>query len=127
MKIKSQSGIEFLIITAAVFFFFILILVSIQGEIKDKNIDKERIYLREIGIDIKEEIDIASSTSDGYSRKFSVPLSVIGVDYSFNITGNFIYLMTDKNKLAIRIINFSGFIQKGDNVIRKQNGSIFIN
>jgi tRNA(Met) C34 N-acetyltransferase TmcA len=124
---KAQSSIEFVVIIAAVLFFFLAFLSVIERNTEKKNFEQEQIAAREIVLGIKNEINLASEASDGYSRYFKVDNNLLGKEYEITISDNMIYIKSNKIGMAYRVVNFSGQIQKGENFIKKQNGTIYLN
>jgi len=124
---KSQSAIEFIVVFGALLFFFVAFFVVINKNISEKNIEKERMIMQDTALDIQEEIAIASESSNGYSRNFNTPKNVLGKEYNANITGTFIYLSMGKFGIAYKIQNITGELIKGENLIRKENGKVYLN
>jgi hypothetical protein len=123
----SQSAAEFAIIFGFVLFFFVTFFTIIQGNISEKNQEKEKILLQNIALNAQEEISIASEASDGYSRTFKIPENILGKNYKINITETFLFASLDNFHLTYKIPEVIGNISKGDNLIRKQNGSVYLN
>jgi hypothetical protein len=129
MPKKAQSGIEFLILIGAVFFFFVTLLMAFQLKIGDKNAEQRTNDVRDLAVSIRNEIDLASGTSDGYYREFSIPNSLSGIDYDVSINDSFIYLRTNdsKNAIAFSVQNVTGQPKKGTNIIQKKDGIVYLN
>jgi hypothetical protein len=126
---RSQSSIEFIILLAFLIFFFILFFLAIQGNVADSLRTSKTSQLKEIALTIQDEINLASKTSDGYSRRFEVQNKVGNEDYSITITGNMVYLKTSDNRdsIALPIQSITGNVVMGENIIRKENGKIYLN
>ncbi len=126
---KSQSALEFIILVAVVLFLFISFTFAFQQNIRLKADEKRRLEVQEIAIQIKKEIELAAFSSDGYERSFKVPERIINIDYAVSITDGFVYVKTndDKHALALPVPNVTGQIQKGTNIIRKDNGIVYLN
>ena len=124
LKKRAQGTIEFILIFGAILFFFIAFFSIIQRNISNQNEDKEKILLQSIALDVRDEINMAAESSDGYSRNFTLPENILGKDYEINISDNFVYVSTEKNGFVYRISQVSGSIQKGINRIIKQNGMV---
>ena len=67
--------------------------------------------------------------NDGYTRFFSVPQTVNGVDYTVTILDNRELVVNYLEKEHIKFLppNVTGNITKGNNKISKKNGVVFIN
>ena len=124
---RSQTGFEFLIISGAVFFFFTIFFIAINSNIEDKNREKENLIIRNLALSVQEEINLATKSSDGYSRTFSVPSLILGKNYDIEITDNSVYIKTDRNALSLQIGDVIGDIKRGDNLIKKENGDVKLN
>ena len=129
MKTKAQTTIEFLILIAAVMLFFTAFLIVVNNNIATKSREKINLQLNELALTIKSEIDLATNSLNGYSRSFEIPNYIGNLDYQPNITEGHIYLRTtdEKYSLAIPVNPVTGNIQKGSNLIRKINDTVYLN
>ena len=125
MKTKAQSGMEFMIISATVLLFFTLIFLSIQRNVSEKQKEQEIIVVENLALSVQEEISIALSASEGYSREFIVPEKIFGKDYEIQIVDNStIYV---KSPITLSTGKINGDILKGINIIKKENGKVYLN
>lgn len=124
---KGQGAIEFAIITAAVLFFFVILLYAVQRETQQELKGKEALVVENIALTVKDEIDLATKSSEGYYREFSLPKTVLGSQYSINITDGFVYVKTENSGVAHKVMNVTGAIQKENNTIKKENGTVYLN
>lgn len=126
---KSQGAVEFLILTAVIIFFFTLFFVSLNENMGDKIKQKQNLAIEEIAIYIQDEINLASKSSEGYSRKFKIPDDINGENYEISITSEMIYAKSSdkRNAIALPIPSISGNIVKGENLIKKQGGKVYLN
>lgn len=127
MPKKAQVGIEFLFIVSAALFFFMLIIATIYANIGEKQNEKESTEVEQLALSIKEEIDIAHKTSNGYTRVFYVPNTISGKDYEIKIQNDHIYVLTDRNSASFNVREVTGDIQKRENIIKKENDTIYLN
>ncbi|MEM3074453.1 MAG: hypothetical protein QW727_00725 [Candidatus Pacearchaeota archaeon] len=128
MKNKRGQGIiEFIVIFGAILFFFVLFLGVISGNINEKNKEKENIIVQNIALNVREEIALASKSSNGYSRKFNLPQTIIGKNYEVKIVNNSIYVYTEDTGVLYNIVPVNGEILKGENIIKKENGEVYLN
>ena len=88
---------------------------------------KENLIIKNLALDIQEEIELATKSSDGYSRNFQVPNLILGKSYDVEIIDNNIQIKTERNALSLKIENVIGEITKGNNLIKKQNGKVYLN
>ncbi|MFH1586110.1 MAG: hypothetical protein ABIB79_05065 [archaeon] len=126
---RSQTAVEFVLIFAFVLFFFVIFFAIIQDNVEDKNLDKERIIAQNIALDVQNEISLAAGSSEGYHREFNVPLNILGKEYDINITdADMVYLhIPDRVGVAYSVINVTGDVRRGINVIRKEGGVVYLN
>jgi len=129
MNNKAQSAIEFIILVGAVFFFFIAFLFAIQLNIVDKTRENKNLITQELALTVQDEINLAVESSDGYYREFTIPEKLVNLDYEINITAGTVYVRTVNGEyaLALPVANVTGDVQKGTNVIRRENGVVYLN
>jgi len=126
-KKNAQSAVEFMVILSAILFFFVTFFAIIQMNVEKKNLEKEKIIIQSIALDVQDEINIAAKSSEGYSREFKVPENIFGKNYEINISGNFIYVSLKELGISYKISEINGSIKKGFNLIRKENGTVYLN
>lgn len=125
---KAQGVIEFIIIFSAALFFFIVFFSVIQMNTEEKNLEKARIVSQNIVLGIQDEINLAAQSSNGYQREFEIPQNILGREYEINISGSYIYLtLGEKISVSYKISNITGSLQKGNNLIKKENDSVYLN
>ncbi len=126
---KGQSAIEFIALVGAVSFFFLAFLFVLNMNLADKTWENRNLMTKEVALTVQNEIGAASKSIDGYRREFNIPLYVVDLDYDINITNGFVYIITvdGQHALALLVANTTGNIMKGENVIRKNNGMVFLN
>ncbi|MBS3088689.1 hypothetical protein J4402_02815 [Candidatus Pacearchaeota archaeon] len=129
MKKKSQSAMEFMIIAGAMFLAFISVLLVFQQNLLVKSEEKQRLEVQEIALAVQNEINLAIDSTDGYYRNFTIPEKIINQDYTITVSEGLVYIITDdeKHSIALPIPPVNGTIQKGPNIIRKQNSIIYLN
>jgi uncharacterized protein (UPF0333 family) len=126
---KGQGALEFLILIGIVIFFLTIFFVAINQNMGDNQKEKRNLAIEDIAISVQDEINLASKSSDGYSREFKVPYNIEGKDYNITIVDDLVYVKTldDKEALSLPIMEISGQIIKGNNLIKKENGSVYLN
>ena len=126
-KKNAQGAIEFMIIFSAFLLFFVVLFSVIKMNIEDKNLEKERTIARNIALDVQYELNLASDASEGYYREFEIPNTIFGKDYEINNTNNEVYVSVNSMTITYKIIPLNGYVQKGLNIIQKQNGTVLLN
>ena len=124
-----QSAIEFVILVTAVLFFMIAFFVFIQDRIAATKYESTSVAVREVALTVQDEINLAASAQDGYSRQFTLPATINGFDYIASITDESVYVHTadGKHALALPVGSVSGDVVIGVNSITKVNGEIYLN
>ena len=126
--IKSQASLELLFLIVIAFMMVLVFTIVTVNQQKEINSQKEYILLKDLTLKVQSEIFIAANVEDGYSRTFNIPSNLEGYDYNLNISnGTFIVTETKNNLLIMRIPFVNGRINKGDNIIQKDDGEIKIN
>jgi hypothetical protein len=125
----SQGSMEFIILTGVIIFFLTLFFISVNENISSNTKQKQNLAVEEIAETVKNEINLASKSSDGYSRKFRIPDDINGENYNVSITGKMIYVRTSENKkaIALPVPSLTGQAVKGENIIKKEGGIIYLN
>ena len=127
MNLKSQGGIEFLIITGMALLFFTVFFVAIKSNTEDKNKEREMLTIKNLALSIQDEINLAAEASEGYQREFYVTKLILGKEYEIEIIDNRIYIKTEENAISLKVREVIGEIQKEENIIKKQDGKIYLN
>ncbi|MEM3113482.1 MAG: LamG-like jellyroll fold domain-containing protein [Candidatus Pacearchaeota archaeon] len=127
-EVKGQSIIEFITLIGAMLFFFALIMLSINYQISDKRYEEEEITIRYIALSIQNELALGKQASDGYSRRFYIPEKINGEDYELihDTQSNTISIRTERISTLYEVAQVSGSVFKGNNLIRKNNGIVYV-
>jgi len=124
---KCQGAIEFLVLFAGVMFFIVVFFGVIQKNTADRDFEKKQILLQNAALSVRDEINLASGSSEGYYREFRVPEKILGQDYFMNVTEGNVYASMPKIGFAYRVSNVTGNLTKGMNNITKQGGVVLLN
>lgn len=126
---KGQSAIEFVILIMAVLFLFVGLLYFIHGKIADSKAEAVTVAVNEIALTVQDEINLAHGSANGYSRQFFLPPNLNGFEYTANITEGSIYVRTEdgKNAVALPVLEVTGDILIGNNLVRKSEGIVYLN
>ena len=137
MKIKkAQTAIEFVIMISLLLFFFVSMILIINYNLSDKYREKEEAVVKNIAYTIQDEINIASKTTNGYSREFTLPPNALGKDYEANIDYQDPSLVEVKTKRVsivlplppdINVNETNAINIPGPNLIKKEQGEICLN
>src|SRR3989344_4067374 len=125
---KAQSAIELVILVSVMLFLFASMLAVFQQDLQKKAEEKRSLEIQGLALQIQSEISIAATASNGFQRTFNIPQTIINEDYNISIVANSIYLETEdkKHAISLEIQNVTGEITKGDNIIRKTAGIVYL-
>lgn len=126
---KSQTAIEFLILVGLVLFGFTVFFMIIQGNMSDDINEQRDLAIKELALSVQNEIDLASQSAEGYQRKFRLPATINGMDYTIDIDQNMVYITAGdgNHAMALPVQNTTGTIIIGVNTIKKEDGQVKIN
>jgi hypothetical protein len=126
---RAQSAVEFMIIVGAMMVFMVAFLGALEANRADKIRENRDILLNDVAMSIQDEVNLAYSASDGYARNFNVIGDAYGSSFNASIRDNSVFVRTDDGKHAVAqpIMNVSGDIKIGQNVIEKINGTVYLN
>jgi Na+-transporting methylmalonyl-CoA/oxaloacetate decarboxylase gamma subunit len=126
---KAQSVIEFMVLTMGFFFFFLFLVAIVQKDIGEKTRIMREEEAKSVTFMVQEEINLASVSSDGYTRNFFIPEKIINHEYEIKLVEGFVYLQLSDGKfsMALPVKTTTGDLNKGENTIRKVNGEINVN
>ena len=128
-KKQGQGAIEFLVLFGFVFFISVVFLLAIRENISYKTRESFDLEVKEIALIVQDEISLAVESSDGYYRNFELPSRILGRSYEVNLISDSVYVRTSDNLhfLSLGVLNATGDVQKGNNVIRKADGIVYLN
>jgi hypothetical protein len=127
---KAQSAMEFIVIMAGMMAIFVILISVIQLRIGDKGMERKDVAIYEMASNLQDEINLAAASSDGYSRQFRMPNSILQNNYHIEVIGDLIYINTTDghHSLAIPTYNVTGQpVVTGLNNISKRDGMIYLN
>ncbi len=129
MHRHAQSSLEFVILVAAMVFFFLMILAAVSEQ-HGIRAEKERAFLvKDTAIGVQHELVLASGAQDGYERTFTVPPTLLNHPYNLTLVDDFVYiaLANGRESLALSVPKVNGTLIIGANTIRKIDGRVFVN
>lgn len=110
--------------------FFLGVLYVFYGTLAEKTGEQRHKAAEDIAKNIQTELQLALEASDGYERTFSLPLNVYGENYTARIVENnnvFVSLDNGKYSLLLPTPFVQGDLVRPSNVVKKINGSIYLN
>jgi len=126
---KAQFAIEFIVLLAFMFLIFVGFIAVITTKILEAKENERQGIVEDIATLVKNEIDLAKSVSDGYSRTFNLPTRIEGNVYSVEIIDNreLVVNYVDKEYVSFLTENICGDILIPSNEIDKEKGVTCIN
>lgn len=67
---------------------FLVLFIAFSTRLTDLNKENREQAIYEVLDLVVDEVEVASTVKDGYRRKFTIPNSIFGNNYTINITGN---------------------------------------
>ncbi|MCU0642178.1 MAG: hypothetical protein MUF61_01180 [archaeon] len=128
-SLRGQSAVEFMILVGAVLVFMVAFFGALEANRADKLRESRENFLNDVALSVRDEVNLAYSASDGYEREFIVPNKAFGLEFNITFVGTSVYLRTIDGKYALAqpINNVTGEIKTGSNIIRKNNGLVYLN
>ncbi len=124
---KSQIAIEFIVVIVIVFTITFVFMLSAVDSMQEISLYKEGRAVRDMARSLQEEVVFAATVEDGYFRNFTVPSTLQGIAYNISQSNNSLIVESTKASSIVRIPPVTGVITKGDNIIRKSGGDIYLN
>jgi hypothetical protein len=129
MNRRGQASIEFMVLIGFVLLSFVIFMLIIQESTEDRRENRQNSQIKEIALSVRNEIELASASEDGYVREFSLPENAYGGDYNIRINESIVFVesVDGDHALSMTVRNVTGQIWKYDNEIRKENGEVKLN
>lgn len=122
---KAQVGIEFIILIGILTFISMMVIGAIMFYLKDLRSDEIYYDLKGVGSMIRNEVYMAASVEDGYSRSFFLRDDI---NYSITELNKSILISAGNNShVSFVEVDWTGNFQRGWNNISKQEGVIYVN
>jgi hypothetical protein len=117
---------EFIVLVILLFAMFMVYTVNTRSKIDEIREKKEYVLLRDVTKMVQREILTAVKVENGYYRQFDLPQDLNGINYSIYITNTTIIATTELHEEYLAVPYVNGSLEKGTNIITKQNGIITI-
>lgn len=129
MPSKSQFSIEFAVLIAFMFLIFVVFIAVITSKVAESEENKRLRIAEDMATVVKNEIELAKSASNGYSRNFDLPARIEGDSYSIEVIGNreLVVDYIDKEHVSFLQEKICGDIFITNNKIDKENGVVCVN
>lgn len=134
MKItyKGQIAIEFLMYIGIAFFVIIVFLASLLAVSENNTRTRTYYDVDDLGKSLQQEFLLASQLEDGYTRRLNLPVTINGKSYNVTVgqtdpAHSYMIFMYENSELFYLIPLVEGNISLGNNVLRKLNGTLYLN
>ena len=125
---KAQSTTEFFTLVGFGFLAAIIIVAIAANQIKELTDKKEYMLIKDLGSRLQKEVVIANYVEDGYKRNFTLPDELENsFDYFIITKNNSITINSSKTAFSARTPSVIGGFKKGENVVERIDGKIYIN
>lgn len=82
---RGQASAEFLVLTAFMLVFFIVVTIGIQNRMYAAHLERNEAIARDVARAINNEAVLAASVHPGYARGFALPVLLDGSNYSLSL------------------------------------------
>ncbi|HII71553.1 TPA: hypothetical protein HA265_02250 [Candidatus Woesearchaeota archaeon] len=124
---RAQVAFEFVILVSIAFMALLVFTAFVRDNFDDVESDTSYYKLKDLAMSVKSEITMASTLDDGYQRSFFVPLTIDGLEYNITQVQDFMTFSSGGSDYQVRVPPFTGMVVKGNNEIKKTNGTIELN
>lgn len=115
---RGQIMMEFVLVLAIAVIISMVYLVAANNLLKDTSEEQRVMEIDNIGYAVQDEIILATSVSDGYSRTIFLPEKAGRFVYTISSDGTGITLQSDSYSQFYETPHFTGSIHKGNNIIQ---------
>jgi len=128
-KTNSQSALEFIVLIAFMFLIFVAFIAVITTRVIEEKDNEKQGVAENLATLVKNEIDLAKSSANGYKRTFYIPIKIEGIVYSIEIIDNreLVINYIDKEYVSFLPEKVCGDIFKPSNEISKEEGITCVN
>ncbi|MBI2575269.1 hypothetical protein HYV82_05285 [Candidatus Woesearchaeota archaeon] len=124
---KAQMSLEFVAAAGAALAIAVMLAVAIGGKFSELRDEKTVFLVRDAASVARSELFAAAEASDGYQRSFVMPHNLSGREYSVTISNTSLILQSENYEHVLKVPSVIGGISKGDNIIRKSGGAVYLN
>ena len=127
MNFKAQISAEFFVFLGLAFLIAIAFEIASLEQLKDFRIQKESEAVKDIALKLQKEMFVATAVEDGYRRTFKIPSTLDGINYSLTTLNSTITVQSKNTIYLVSIPKSVGNVSKGNNMLNKTGGVIYIN
>ncbi len=124
---RAQVSSEFFIFIGMAFLMSIAFSVSSLEHLSDFRAQKESEAVKDLAFKMQKELLVAANVEDGYVRSFKIPNKLDSINYSLTTQNSTITVESKNSLYIVSIPKVIGNLSKGDNIINKTGGVIYLN
>src|SRR3989344_7331454 len=127
-KNKSQFALEFIVLIAFMFLIFVGFFAVVSARILEAKEGENKQIAQSLANLVFDEIKLANSAANGYSRTFNVPSKIKGNTYAISIASNRELTVNYLGNEHVIFLpgNVQGNVNLGLNSVSKPNGTVFL-
>jgi hypothetical protein len=117
MDKKSQSSMEFVILTGFMMLVFVIFFIVIQGRlvvVKDVRAEQRALEIASI---VKNEVELANTVTEGYERVFFIPYDIDGESYTIFIYDDYELVINHSGRQFVSFFDYPVFNATPDAMI----------
>jgi hypothetical protein len=124
---KAQVSVEFFLFLGLAFAIALSFSIGSLDRLNELRFKKENDAAMDVALKLQREILLAAYVEDGYSRSFTLPPLIEGINYTIRAQNSTVIVQSKKGFYSLPIPAAAGNFTKGTNTINKTNGIIYIN
>ncbi len=128
MKRKGQFALEFIVLVSFMLLIFLGLFAVLSSRILEAKDWENKQIAEELANTVVDEVMLANSVADGYSRNFEVPRKFKGNSYTIEIIGDreLVVNYSGQEHVSFLPSNVIGNVNSGLNKIEKIDGIIYL-
>jgi len=126
-NVNGQIAIEFILMISMAFLLGVLYLATSSELVFRFSEDQRLAVLNDVGYTVQDELILATTVEDGYSRNFTLPEKADRFPYTITNDATSITLVSGTLTITYDIPTITGAFVKGSNRIVKTNTGLGVN
>lgn len=131
-KTNAQFAIEFIVLISFMFLIFLGAIAIITSKVLEAKENERQQIAKDLATLAENEIQLAKSATNGYSRTFNLPAKISGNSYTIEIIDNRELIVKYPENAEDEYVLFLpekivGDINPGENSIKKEDTIVYIN
>jgi hypothetical protein len=125
---RAQVAVEFMIIFGIFLVALIIILIAVWSDVADMNRANIELSVNNLLEKVSSKIDTVFLEGDGFSSNITIPETISGLNYSIGMFNGAIWIEVNNITYSKNLLtkNVTGSFNKGQNLLRNENGEVII-